>query len=433
MEKLKLSVSSFIVCLVSLIAISGCTDHIQEKWVHKVNVPIYQTSEQFRKSISVSAPEFLKNPGKIYAYGKYLFVNELTLGVHIYDNSTPSAPENLAFLPIAGNVDISIRNNYLYADNYVDLLIFDIRDISNIKLVKRYENIFPKVVPAADQRLPMLAADTTKGIVVGWEIKEVSENVSNQIQTWETFYNKGGIMLMDASSVSSQATSQTSSGTTTGTGGSTARFTIYNNYLYALNANQLLSFNIDNASSPTLSSTIYVWRNPETLFPYKGNLFIGTTTGMMIYGLNSPDKPQYVADVSHFRSCDPVVVEDNYAYVTLRAGSGCGSPTTSQFIIYDISTITNPVQLNQVGLSSPFGLGVSKGKLFVCDGDAGLKVYDVSVPKNVSLIKQFVGINAYDVIPLESTLLMIGKDGLYQYDFSDLANIKQISKIEAIK
>ena len=409
---------------------SSCSDRIQDRWEHDANVPIYQSAEQFRKSTKVSAPELLKNPGKIYVYGKYLFINEQLEGVHIYDNSNPSAPENLAFLPITGNIDISIRNNYLYADSYIDLLVFDIKDISNIKLVKRYENIFPNVVPSGDIRLPIQPIDTTKGIVVGWEVKKVSDDI--QTQSWITFRNNGGVMIELAASSFDKATVSLPSNTT-GIGGSRARFTISNSYLYTLNSNELKSFNIDNPAAPKLTSTNYVWRTPESIFPYKGNLFIGTTTGMMIYGLGTPENPTFTADIGHFRSCDPVVVEDNYAYVTLRAGSGCGQALKSEFIIYDVSTITSPKQVNEVELQSPYGLGISNKRLFICDGDAGLKVYDVSAAKDVKLIKQFKEVHAQDVIPLESTLLMIGKDGLYQYDFSNIDEMKQVSKISIVQ
>jgi hypothetical protein len=48
-------------------------------------------------------------------------------------------------------------------------------------------------------------------------------------------------------------------------------------------------------------------------------------------------------------------------------------------------------------------------------------------------LAKFPGIQAYDVIPLGTSLLMIGNDGFYQYDYSDLKNIRQISVIKVKK
>lgn len=70
--------------------------------------------------------------------------------------------------------------------------------------------------------------------------------------------------------------------------------------------------------------------------------------------------------------------------------------------------------------------------LFICDGNAGLKIYDTSDIMKIgeNLIYTYPGINAYDVIPLGSLLIMIGDDDLYQYDCSDISNIRILSSIK---
>ncbi len=69
--------------------------------------------------------------------------------------------------------------------------------------------------------------------------------------------------------------------------------------------------------------------------------------------------------------------------------------------------------------------------LFVCDGTSGLKIYDASNPMTLgsNLIKQYTGITPYDVIPLGNILVLIGTEGLYQYDYSDINNIQLLSSI----
>jgi hypothetical protein len=39
----------------------------------------------------------------------------------------------------------------------------------------------------------------------------------------------------------------------------------------------------------------------------------------------------------------------------------------------------------------------------------------------------------YDVIAFNNVLMMIADDGLYQYDYSDLSRIRQISKLPIVK
>src|SRR5438067_537251 len=54
-----------------------------------------------------------KRTGKIYIYNNYLFINEPNEGIHIYNNANPSAPVNVGFLQIPGNVDLAVHNNIL--------------------------------------------------------------------------------------------------------------------------------------------------------------------------------------------------------------------------------------------------------------------------------------------------------------------------------
>jgi hypothetical protein len=58
-----------------------------------------------------------------------------------------------------------------------------------------------------------------------------------------------------------------------------------------------------------------------------------------------------------------------------------------------------------------------------------LKVYNASDPKNLVKITGFEDVNAFDVIPFNGVLMMIGKDGLYQYDYSGPANMNLLSYI----
>jgi hypothetical protein len=132
-------------------------------------------------------------------------------------------------------------------------------------------------------------------------------------------------------------------------------------------------------------------------------------------------------------SCDPVVVEGNYAYVTLRTGNFCETDV-NQLEIVDIHKLASPIKIKSYPMFNPHGLGIEQGILFVCDGDAGLKVYDASDPLNLKAnqLAHFTEINTFDVIPIEKHLIMIGEDGLYQYDYSDIKDINLLSMIPIV-
>ena len=82
-------------------------------------------------------------------------------------------------------------------------------------------------------------------------------------------------------------------------------------------------------------------------------------------------------------------------------------------------------------MHNPHGLGVDNSILFLCDADAGLKVFDASDP--LTLTQNQLGhinsVHSYDVIPQNQLLLLIGDDGFYQYDYTNPANLQYLSKI----
>jgi hypothetical protein len=402
----------------------SCKDKIEETYT--VNEPIYLSYDELRNSFKVADGQEIIHPGKIYFKDNYIFVNEYQKGIHVIDNSDPTSPEIIKFIEIPGNVDLAVKEDILYADSYVDLVAIDISDINNIQEVKRITNAFPYMIPECGDGV-VEYVDSNEGVVIGWkptERKASADEINNHYRLYPP-WRDDMIFLAEYNSAGGN-----SGKTNSGTGGSLARFTVYENYLYAVDNYMLRLFNITESADPKPEKEIYVGWNIETLFPYNQMLFLGSTTGMYIYSLTDPSNPEYISTFWHASSCDPVVVEGNYAYVTLRAGNLCGD-NLSQLNVIDISDIQSPALLKEYPMEEPYGLGIDDNILFICDGDAGLKIYDASDPLVIdqNKIAQYGDINAWDVIPLGGVLILIGTDGLYQYDYSDPGNIKELSVI----
>lgn len=91
--------------------------------------------------------------------------------------------------------------------------------------------------------------------------------------------------------------------------GSLARFLPIDGYLYVLNQWELILFEIDDNYQPLRFGKTPLNNNAETLFQLNDFLFIGTTTGMLLYDVTSPTNPEFISSVDHFRSCDHVVAD----------------------------------------------------------------------------------------------------------------------------
>ncbi len=409
---------------IMLLALTSCSDTVTETVTYKINEPVFMSNTAFRASVKVSqAPEAITNHGKICFYEGYLYISETEKGIHIIDNRNPSSPKNIGFIEVIGNADLSIRNHLLYADSYVDLVWFDVSNPALPALKGRLEDIFPKALPGIENNYGFdyemcFNEEADKGIVVGWNLKERTEKFEQYTGGW--FW---GWAEKDGAYTSNSTTSTSSNGIN----GSMSRFTLYNNNLYAVTENYMTIFDLTGTEPQKAAESIYIGWNVETIFSYKDNMFMGTPTGMLIYSVSDPLKPVFQSSISHIFGCDPVVVDNDLAYVTIHSGDNCGQSANELFIV-DVSDVKNPKKLVSHPMKNPKGLGIDKGMLFLCD--EGLKVYKITTPKTLTdnELAHYSGMEGYDLIPFNNVLMMITDDGLYQYDYSKVDEIKFLSK-----
>ncbi|MCU0469788.1 MAG: hypothetical protein MUF58_14410 [Arcicella sp.] len=412
-------------------ALVSCKDNCTQTVTYRGSESIKITLNELRTGVKTLPAQDLENPGKIYVKGNYLFINDIKKGIHVIDNTNPAAPRAVSFIQILGNIDIAVKDNLLYADSYTDLVTLDITNPNAVKEVSRTNEVFTS--GQVDGIWWNYNVNDQTIYDARYKMYTVTQEVACEPQN-PVYY--GGIAF-DQSFISSgfKVGSTTSTGGTnsgTGVGGSTARFTIVDDRLYAVTQNEMKLFDIKNAASPKADGSLSLGFGIETIFPYKNKLFIGTTTGVQIWDNANPKRPTYLSRLDHARACDPVVVENDIAYVTLRSVDNftrCGAAIANQLDVIDVSNPSAPVLKKTYPMESPHGLGIDNKKLFICEGKSGLKYLDATNIMDIKQIQHFKDMNAYDVIPLSNTLMLIGKDGLYQYDYSNANALKLLSKI----
>lgn len=408
----------FALLAILIFSLSSCIEDSCEREVTYTQlVPVYlKATEIHRIQVGNEAPRDLCEPGKIYYYNDYLFINEGREGVHVIDNSDRSNPINRTFISIPGSEDIAIKDGRLLANCYTDLLSIDIDDIYNVKLLTRTENVFPPIQTTNDDR-----------VLVYYNTEEITEVLDcNDINRLK---NSSLIFFIDAEMSGAAYNNQ---GNQTGIAGSMARFSIVGDYLYVVDNTSLYVFNLDNGLA-TLANTVNLGWGIETIIPYEDKLFIGSNSGMFIFDNSNPIHPVMLSSFSHARACDPVFVKDNYAYVTLRSGNAC-SGFTNQLDLIDITDLMNPQLIESFPMDNPHGLSIHGDHLFLCEGASGLKSFDISDPTQLddNLLDKIGGFDAFDVIALpgdELNLLVIGEDGFYQFNADNPAALSLISTL----
>lgn len=211
-----------------------------------------------------------------------------------------------------------------------------------------------------------------------------------------------------------------------GKAGSLARFAIVGDNLYTVTQTEVKIFDITTASNPTYKVDQPIGFGIETIFPLGNTLFLGSETGMYIYDISNPLAPKMISQYQHILSCDPVVANENYAYVTLSSGETRCWRGLTQLEVIDIRNKKQPQVAKVYPMTNPKGLALSGNDLFICDDK--VKWFDAT--DNVNLVpKGVINVKAHDAITVGKTLMLIGEDGLSQYNFSGqepvfLSNIK---------
>lgn len=419
----------FFAAVAMLFLMASCVkDDCTRVMTYTKHTPVYKTLAEIRVDPTVEAARDLKNPGKIYLYGNLILINEKGEGVHVIDNANPSAPAKLAFISIPGNIDIAMSGNTLYADNYIDLLAIDVSSIQNARLTKRVQNAFPDY-----------GTDPDLGILVAYHSEEVTEEVQcddqNAMAQAQPWMNNDMMTMNNAGGNAGVSANVGGSGREAiGIGGSMARFGINGQHLYIVDNQDMHIFDISNTQDPNRVNQVTVgmgW-GIETIFPYQDKLFIGSNVGMFIYDNSNPQNPTYLSEFQHADVCDPVFVDGNFAYVTLRSGTNCQG-FSNQLDVIDITNITNPTLVSSTDMHNPHGLTVEDDKLYLCDGSDGFKVFDIADKLAIGQNELFhdSSIPAYDAItiPRANAVLVIGKDGFYQYNTSNPAALQLLSHI----
>ena len=174
--------NSLLLLSTAFIAASIFTSCLKDKCTSNITYirvdPVYKTLEEIHNGTAVKeAPRELEKPGQLYYYHNTLFVVEKGEGIHVIDNADPLNPINKAFIKIPGNEDIGIKDDLLYANSYIDLLVINLQ---THEVVGRAESVFQ----------PWFYDLTSDQVIVEYVETEVTETMNCEDQ--QKLYSRGG-------------------------------------------------------------------------------------------------------------------------------------------------------------------------------------------------------------------------------------------------
>lgn len=401
-------------------SLTGCLrDTVTETQKYTLYTPVYTLKSTVLASINGDPGMPIVQPGQLYLKDTYIYVNDVSKGIHVIDNSDPSHPVQTAFLSIPGNTSIAIRGNTLYADMYNDLLAIDITNPRQVSIAGKLWNFFPSRDFAPDSN-HVLTSYVTRDTVV------------KTLLPGNGLYAVAGtdVYTLSAADLPAAANYAAQNGTSTGVAGSEASMTLIGNYLYAIpEPHSIGVVDVSDSTHPALLSNTHAGYDLETIFPLQDKLLVGSKEGVYVYSIaNSAHQPIVEGSFSHGTACDPVIADQTYVYVTLRSGTDCGGSSNELDVLEAAQGITQSSLAKSYPMTGPSGLGKDGALLFVCDGPV-VKVFDATDPTNLKLTTQLPVNNAYDVIASNHLLIVVGSDGFYEYDYSDPGKIVLLSHL----
>ena len=136
-----------------------------------IYVPLY-AHDSIAHKISIEPSKDIIKPAKIFTYQNYLMVNIQGEGFHVLDNTNPSAPRPLYFISVPGSNDVAIKNGYIYADNFDDIVVFTIDENQELVIINRLDNVMNNQLYPPYRDVYFECVDQSKGMVIDWVISD---------------------------------------------------------------------------------------------------------------------------------------------------------------------------------------------------------------------------------------------------------------------
>jgi hypothetical protein len=91
--------------------------------------------------------------------------------------------------------------------------------------------------------------------------------------------------------------------------------------------------------------------------------------------------------------------------------------------------LMHPILKKTINLPDPVGLGLQDSILYVCCGNDGLKVFNITAPFSPALISTKTDGKFIDVIPYNQNLICYVEDGVILYNITNPASPTLLKKI----
>ena len=132
--------------LVCLLIIVSCEDEYKSVYSYEystmMNYPVYYDASDILVDIQITSAITPVSPYKIASNDKYLFVGEMMKGFHVYEKTGDYSVLPLCFIECKLSKAFDVVDNFLFCNNFTDMLVIDISNPLQASISHRQKNHF---------------------------------------------------------------------------------------------------------------------------------------------------------------------------------------------------------------------------------------------------------------------------------------------------
>jgi hypothetical protein len=389
------------VLLMTCFLFTGCYDDPWLRGEVEAYVPVYDNNPAL-KQVSFQAPRKTVNGGKLFTAGTNVLQEELDSGLHVISYEDPALPVKIGFLRIPGFQMAAIDGDYLYANNYDDLIAIPLKALSTNMSVMRVAGAWKQHDYPPGVFGYFECPEPSKGTVIGWRKTMVS---NPKCRKPASAYGDGR--------VDSDATSAAGMAVTAGK-------------LYLVNQESLVSYSLANPGQPVVGQADHTLeRGADSIFLFSDKLAI---TYHAPYAMELYDPADLSVDniIYNLSSCFRLMVAGDKIYAIADRARHCSM--FKGLLQYDfIQDTTNVPRSGELSMEEPNDFALHGHYIYLAT-DGGFVVADISgpVPK-----REFsYGVDGYSNIVINGNLLFCrSKNGVDCFDITTIATTHLISKL----
>jgi len=138
--------------------------------------PIYLDPSNILTDIQVKPSVNPEEPFKIVSTDGYIFVGEMMKGIHVYEKTDTQHANPLCFIECKFMKAFDVINDHLYCNNFVDLLVIDVKNPMQAKILHREGGYFNRYYDY-NMNMPTIYSSTKPDLTL-YEIANKSVELS---------------------------------------------------------------------------------------------------------------------------------------------------------------------------------------------------------------------------------------------------------------